>query len=74
MLSRNVFPHPPPDLADCRAVAHPLFRRANTLFGDQNTLECTPKVRQINKEHFFWEGKCPLASDVYSAGSSSSRR
>jgi hypothetical protein len=51
-----------------------LFGERNSLFRAEQGLECTLKVRQINKEHFFWEGKCPLASDVYLAGSSSSRR
>jgi hypothetical protein len=39
-----------------------------------STLECTPKVRQVNKEHFFGNEKCPVASDEFSAVSSSSRQ
>jgi hypothetical protein len=38
MLSRNVLPHPLTDLGDCTAIAHTLFRLANTLFDRQNTV------------------------------------
>jgi hypothetical protein len=33
--------------------------KGDALIRQQALVECAPKVRQLNKEHFFEEEKCP---------------